>query len=271
MTLTSQKLKETMLELTALFRSERNIFQKFVIVYRYINLLNRTPLATGILQKIFDEATLTMGKADIDCQDRKNFLNVKSEVIYTNDFWVYYGNLEVIYGRMKELKKCKTDDRQEFDNLCRLFSKPYSKEMLELSFRVVNSNIFDQLDRELFFNEGKNEGKTWFDEENSVLYIKGERIPINQQDKTTNAHKILKYIFITNNDNLEDEFFFSEIAFDEFEDLEYKQDATSWRKYFVACDEIKKKIIKYTKNHVDNFLQFNSGQKGRVKINLEYL
>jgi len=271
MTLTSEKLKQTMLELTGLFYSERNIFQKFVIVYRYIGLINHTPIAKGVLQKIFDDAAEAMGKAELGCQDKKNFLNVKNEAVCSNDFWIYYGNLEIIYGKMKYLKACQTGDKKEFENLCRLFSKPYSKEMLELSFKVVNSNIFDRLDQEIFFNETDNEGRTWFDENNSILYIKGERVPIDRTGKTTNAHKLLRHIFITNKENLDDDFFYSEIAFDEFEDMEYKQDKSSWRKYFVACEEIKKKIIKYTKNHVDNFLLFNSGQKGRIKINLEHL
>ncbi|MEI6732303.1 MAG: hypothetical protein WCK90_06520, partial [archaeon] len=94
-----------------------------------------------ILQKIFDETSEALGKLNGDCLDQDEFLDVKGEVIYTNDFWVYYSNLEVIHGKMKKMKLCKIRDKVEFENLCRLFSKPYSREMLELSFKVVNSNI----------------------------------------------------------------------------------------------------------------------------------
>ncbi len=271
MTLKSEKLKQTMLELTGLFRSERNIFQKFVIVYRYIGLINHTPIAKGVLQKIFDDAAEAMGKAELDCQDRNNFLNIKNEAACSNDFWIYYGNLEIIYGKMKRLKACREGDKKEFEDLCRLFSKPYSKEMLELSFKVVNSNIFDRLDQEIFFNETDNEGKTWFDEKNSILYVKGERIPIDRTGKTTNAHKLLRHIFITNKDNLNDEFFYSEIAFDEFEDMEYKKDKNGWKKYFTACEKIRDKILANTRDKITNFLIFNTGKKGRIKINSDYI
>jgi hypothetical protein len=126
------------------------------------------------------------------------------------------------------------------------------------------------MEQEEFLKWSDKSGLTWFDEKRSILYIKGEKIPINLQDKITNAHKILKHIFITNKGNLKDDFFYSEIAFDEFEDLEYKQDKKSWKKYFIACEKIKEKIVENTKNKIDNFLIYNTGQKGRIKINFEY-
>ncbi len=265
MLISSRKIKEKMLELTRLFCIERNIFQRFVIVYRYIRLLNKDPLTKEILQKIFDETSEALGKLNGDCLDQDEFLDVKGEVIYTNDFWVYYSNLEVIHGKMKKMKLCKIGDKVEFENLCRLFSKPYSKEMLELSFKVVNSNIFDLLDRECFFLDEEKEAKTWFDEDKSHLWIKGRKIKINIQDKITNAHKILKHIFIRNKDNLKDEFFYSEIAEDEFGELEYKANGNKWKRYHNSCFEINRKA------GITDFLIFNTGRKGKVKVNQKYL
>ena len=267
----ASKIKAKMLEFTRLFCLERNIFQRFVIVYRYIRLLNKDPLTKEILQKMFDDTAKVMGKLNNDGMDEEEFLDVKGEVIYTNDFWVYYSNLEIIHGKMKTIKKCKLCDKSKFDNLCRLFSKPYSKEMLELSFKVINSNVFDQLDQKCFLDEGKKDGETYFEEKKSVLYIKGQKILINRQDKITNAHKILKYIFIDNKKNLEDDFFYSEIAENEFNELDYKERKNNWRTYFRACQDINEKILNQTNELIKDFLEFNTGKKGKASINKKYL
>lgn len=268
---TSHKIKQKMLELTRLFCIERNIFQRFVIVYRYIRLLNKDPLTKEILQKMFDDANKVMGKMNNCDMNEEEFLDVKGEVIYSSDFWMYYSNLEVIHGKMKTIKKCKICDRTKFDNLCRLFSKPYSKEMLELSFKVINSNVFNQLDQKCFFTEDEPDGKTYFNHKKSILYIKGQKVLINRQDKITNAHKILKYIFVDNKENLKDDFFYSEIAEDEFGELEYKDRKNSWRTYFRACQDVNEKILNQTNELVKDFLEFNTGRKGKVSVNKKYL
>jgi hypothetical protein len=245
-------VKEKMLELTRLFCIENNIFQRFVIVYKYITLIDKDPVTKEILQGIFDNTVKVMGEAGQGLNEDK-FLNVKSEVIHTNEFWTYYSNLKIIYSRMKKIKECKITDKKEFDDLCRLFSKPYSKDSLKLSFKVVNSNIFEQLDQK-----------------RSILWLKGQKVPIGKQDKIGNAHKLLKYIFIDNKDNLEDDFFYSEIAEDEFDDFdEYKENRRRWKRYHNICFEVNKKIEDALK--IKDFLIFNTGKKGKVKLNKKYL
>ncbi len=271
MRLSSQKVKQKMLELTRLFCIERNIFQKFVIVYKYIRLLNKDPLTQEILQKMFDDTAKIGGKDYSDCVDEEEFLDVKGEVLYTNDFWTYYSNLEIIYGKMKKMRECQICDKKKFENLCRLYSKPYSNEMLELSFKVINSNVFDQLDQKCFLCKEKEDKKTWFDNDKSILYIKGQKIYINKQEKTTNAHKILKYIFIDNKNNLSDDFFYSEIAEDEFGELEYKERINNWKKYNRACQYINDKIREQSNNSIIDFLIYNTGSKGKVRIRKKYL
>jgi hypothetical protein len=271
MSISPQKIKQKILELTRLFCIERNIFQRFVIVYRYIRLLNKDPLTKEILQKMFDDTAKVMGKLQKNGMDEEEFLDVKGEAIYTNDFWMYYSNLEVIHGKMKNIKECKTCDKVKFSNLSRLYSKPYSKEMLNLSFKVINSNVFDQLDQKCFLDEDKKVGKTYFDEKKSVLYIKDKKVLINRQGKITNSHKILKYIFIDNKKNLEDDFFYSEIAENEFNELDYKERKNNWRTYFRACQDINDKILNQTNELIKDFLEFNTGKKGKASINKKYL
>ncbi len=119
-----------------------------------------------------------MGEHSEDCLDEDQFLDVKGQAIFSRQFWIYYSNLEIIYGKMKKLKKCGVDDRLEFETLCQLFSKPYSRDMLSLSFKVVNSEVFTQLNQTLFFDDSGEE--TRFDAKHSILYVKGKKILINK-------------------------------------------------------------------------------------------
>lgn len=270
MSFSAQEIKEKMLEFTRLFCIERNIFQRFVIVYKYIRFLNKDPLTKDILQKIFNDTAKVMGESD-KRMDEDEFLDVKGEAIFTREFWNYYSNLEVIYGKMRKMKKCRICDGKEFEDLTRLFSKPYSKEMLELSLKVVNSNIFDKLDQETFLNGDQKYGETYFDADKSILHIKGKKIQINKQDKITNAHKILNHIFIRNKEDLKDDFYYAEIAEDEFNELEYKAKKDNWKRYHTACEEVNKKVKEQTNDEIKKFLLFNTGQKGKVKLNKKYL
>jgi len=271
MSISPQKLKKKILELTRLLCAETGIFQKLVIIYKYIYLLNTDPLAKNILQGIFDDTTKTMGEMCGGVTNEDEFMNVKGEVLFTNEFWLYFSNLEKIHDRMKKIKQQPACNRQEIHDLCNLFSKSYSHEMLELSVKVVNSNVFDRLDQEGFLNGDKLEGKTYFDQKRSILYIKGQKVLINMQDKITNTHKILKYIFVDNKKNLEDDFFYSEIAEAEFEDLEYKDSKNAWQTYHVACRDINLKITKQTNNKITDFLIYNTGKTGKVKLNSRYI
>ncbi len=140
--------------------------------------------------------------------------------------------------------------------------------MLELSFKVISSEVFDRLDQECFLCDKDDVKKVHFDEKKSILHLKGRKIKISEKDKITNSHKIIKYIFLDNKDNLEDDYYYSEIASDEFEDLEYKKTDRAWQKYYTACEKINKKLLE---DGIKDFLIFNTGKQGRVKINRAYI
>lgn len=263
-------IKEKMLEFTRLFSIETNVFQRFVIVYKYFRFLNRDPLVKNVLQKIFDETAKLVGEPEEDMNEDR-FLDVKSEAIYSKGFWIYYTNLEVIHGKMKRLQKCHLADKAELEKLSKLFSKPYSKKMLELSFEVVNSEVFNRLDQESFCEDDEHEGETYFNEDKSVLYVTGRKVLINKQDKITNAHKVLRYMFVSNKDNLTDDFYYSEMADTEFGELDYNRNPKAWERYRDTCKYINKLVQEQTDNVVKGFLMYNTGQKGRVKINKKYL
>lgn len=266
MKLVIQKTKENMLEFTQLFSIERNIFQRFVIVYKYICFLNKEPIVKDVLQKIFDDTSKIIGEPEVSTKENE-FLKVKGDVILSREFWIYYSNLEIIYGKMKQMQQCQITDKTEFEQLYKLFAKPYSEKMLTLSFEVVNSEIFNRLDQACFYLEDAKENETFFDEQTGILHIKGHKIKINKQDKITNAFKIIRHIFITNKNNTSDDFYFSEIAEDEFNELDYKHRKNNWRKYAKACEHINAK----TKDIAENFLILNTGETGKLKVNPKYL
>lgn len=264
-------IKNKMLELTRLFCVESNLFQKFIIVYQYITLLDKDPITKKILQKIFDNTVKSFGDFG-NCLDEDSFLNVKSDVIRTQEFWTYYSNLKIIYSRMKKIKKKCNCLPEEVNDLCNLYSRPYSTSALKLSFKIINSNIFDELDQKCFI-EGEDKAKTGlsFDTKKSILYINDFKIIISKQAKQTNDHKILNHIFITNKDNISDDFFYSEIAEDEFGELDYKGRKYNWNKYHRAAVYLNKKIANQTKNEIKNFLIISTGSAGKIKINSKYL
>lgn len=259
-----------MLEFTKLFCIETNIFQRFVIVYKYFKFLNTEPIVKDVLQKIFDDTAKIIGEPE-ENMDEDKFLKVKGDALFSREFWVYYTNLEVIHGKMKKLQKCHLTDKNELEQLSKLFSKPYSKKMLELSLEVINSEVFNRLDQEVFCEDDEHDGETYFDDEKSILYVKGEKVIINLQDKITNAHKVLHHIFITNKGNLKDDFYFAEIAEDEFQELDYKANPDNWKRYRRTCEYINDKIEEQTKNSIKDFMIFNSGRKAKVKVNQKYI
>lgn len=259
-----------MLEFTRLFLIERSCFQRFVIVYKYIRFLNKDPLAKNVLQKIFDDTAKIIGNDSLDNINEEQFLNVKGQAIFSREFWIYYNNLEIIHGNMKRVKECNLTDKKDIKQLYHLFSKPYSRQMLELSFKVINSEIFERLDKDCFFNCDEEDNKTYFDDKRSILYLRGLRIRINKQSRIINSHKILHHIFITNKKNLDDDFYYAEIAQEEFHELDYSSQKNNWKKYNRACEDINKKIKKQNKD-ISDFLIFNTGSTGMVKINQKYL
>lgn len=266
---TCQDIKQKMEGYAESFSSEETNFQRFVIVHDYFVYLQNDPLTKKVLQDIFDE-TIT-GTPDEPLSDDE-YLEAKTEAVHSQGFWFCFTNLEVISEKMSKLHDGgKSKDKAQFENLCRIFSKAYSNKMLELSFQVVTSEISERLNEACFFNSCDKDTKTFFDEDKSILYIRGRKVPINIQDKITNAHKILHHIFITNKNNVGDDFYYAEIAEDEFHELNYRDNPTAWERYHSACRYVNNRVEEITKGIIPDFLICNTGKKGHVSVNKKYL
>ncbi|PLX27970.1 hypothetical protein C0583_01915 [Candidatus Parcubacteria bacterium] len=249
---------------------EKSIFDKLVVIYKYFRYLSTEPLAKELLRKIYKESEAMGTFIHPDEVGIEEFLEIDKKTMYSKQFWMYMENLEKIHDKMKILKECKMKDRKLYEDICACYSKPYSEDLLDFTMQIVNSGFFEKISENKFIDDKEDE-KTSFDEKRGLLYLKGEKITINKQDKITNAYKILKYIFITNKDNLTDDFFYSEIAENEFNEIDYKNRNNNWQKYHTACKDIQSKIEKQTKDNISDFLIFNTGRTGKVSINKKYI
>lgn len=191
--------------------------------------------------------------------------------------WLNMGKVEGIDGISK------IEHRRIMESLLEntdfLFDTPYTAgdcclevrlDKLDLFLQKVSARI-RELKGEHVPKENSSKRELAFDKIESILFIDGYEVKIAVRDKKTVAHDILEYILVDNCENLGDDFYYSEIAFDKFGDEKYKSNPTAWRKYHAACMDIQDKIRKQTANKIDDFLIYNASQKGRVKINQKYL
>lgn len=171
MTICAQTIKEKMSEFARLFSIERNIFQRFVIAYKYFTYLNTEPVIKDILQKIFDDTAKLMGEPEN--MDEDKFLEVKGEALYSQSFWMYYTNLEIIHGKMKKLKKCHIDDKTDCDNL-----KKLKRNLKEIIFKertknshLQNYSLADTVEAEYLPKKNGNSSKTVHMQNISITHV----------------------------------------------------------------------------------------------------
>jgi hypothetical protein len=257
----AKELRAELKRLSSSFSEEENVFRRSIIVFNFVETIFKNKEAKKAFDFLVAEASEEMKLAETGNEEAI----LKTKLGCGCRFWRHFADLDAVHSIMKKMKRDK--DRLALKKLDEIICRPYSANLFQAAFQVASDCVLEKIEQEEFFKNSDRGEKTWFNEKESVLYIKGEKILINHQQKITNAHKILRHIFITNKNNLKDNFFYSEIAFDEFEDMEYKQEKDGWRKYFIACREINLKIEKETKNKINDFLVFNYGKKGQVKIN----
>lgn len=106
-----------------------------------------------------------------------------------------------------------------------------------------------------------------FNADSSILIVNDVKVKINRRRDDNNQHKLLNHIF----KNPGQEHFYSEIAEVEFGNGdEYRARGESlWRTYYRACQTINARLSQDA--NAPDFLDFNTGRTGRVRINPKYL
>ena len=261
----AKELRAELKHLSSSFSEEENVFRRSIIVFNFVETIFKNKEAKKAFDFLVAEASEEMRLAETGNEEAI----LKTKLGCGCRFWRHFADLDAVHSIMNKMKRDK--DRLALKKLDEIICRPYSAKLFQAAFQVVSDCVLEKIEQEEFFKKSDRTDKTWFDYQKSVLYLRGHKIPIAKQEKETNAHKILKYIFKDNKENLKDNFFYSEMAEDIFEDLEYKEDKNSWKKYTRTCEVINEKVFNGTKRAVDNFLIFNSGKRGCLKINPEYI
>ena len=274
---TTKKMKKKIDKIINTFKESRTSLEAYLAIHDFIELTEKIPGFADFMDKEMDS---------ID-EKKRNFLQLKhsgehrgkllktlemaDEILWQTDTDFQYRNLCNVYMAIEK-------DDFPFSGAW-LFSGSKPNEPLtpdnREEYQGFLDKIYKKVSRFLERQDPKEETEEdkkglSFDETKSLLYFQGQKIKIAKQDKLTNAHKILKYIFCK---DLKDEFYYSEIAEDEFGDDQehYAKTKNSWRPYHTACQEIQEKIRKSTLEKIEDFLIFNTGKTGKVRINPKYL
>lgn len=105
-----------------------------------------------------------------------------------------------------------------------------------------------------------------FDNAKGVLVVNGHKVRIKRQDKINNGHMVLREIFKEPESEHDYAFLFADMTGDEYQDSK-----SNWKKVYRACIHVNDKVREDSKNVIHDFLDFNTGIQGRVRINPKYL
>lgn len=120
--------------------------------------------------------------------------------------------------------------------------------------------------------EKKNELKIKsYDEKTRTLIIGDIKILIAKNEGNNNAHEIMTYIFIDNKNNLNDKFYYSEIADKRFEADYNSENKYAPQMYSGACKRINDIIKDVTSGQTKELLIFNYSTKGHIQVNSKYV
>lgn len=137
----------------------------------------------------------------------------------------------------------------------------YSK-FATISMEMVNKYLVDEIDSIAILENNAPKKQIYYDDENFLLHIRGKTIKIKRKNEEPIDHYILKSL---NQNDFQDEAFYSEIIEDFFEGDEKK-----YRSLYSACERLNKKVFQ-TDNNIKDFLIYTSGRKGSCRINFKYL
>ncbi len=138
----------------------------------------------------------------------------------------------------------------------------------EMYAGISFNQLFTDVHEEYHKREKKpvKNNKPHYDEVNGVLHIQDHKIKIRLHDEDTKQNQLLKYIFITNSNDIGREFDFTEFPFEDV--LDKKKFKEICR---TACTAINDKIKIETQDKIVDFLEFNTLTYGFLNINPKYL
>ncbi len=249
-----------------------------------------------------EDNDLFKNSSDVNVIDMNTIKNLETSLPYFNElkiaqeqkkeyeldkllFPFYLTYLYLVYYTINEAKNRFKNKQEQRERITKVFNKflntiaptnikKDNKEykislniysFFQSSILLVNNYIINKLEAEEFILGKKAEPKLSFNQEKSILTIKGQKIKIARKNDMSLDHYILDFIF--SKDDLFEQADFSEIARDYLKE-DYNR---SSQRYFKACKRLNEKIAKDTNYKINDFLEAHSGKTGWCKINPKYL
>ena len=281
MNIPKQQIKEKLANYAVKFQIETSSFQKMAILHEYINFIGSN--------KIFSELTLNkdiktaefvkeISKDNIDTDNFKSLfkdLRFLKEGVNLKDYPVdilelaksVFYSLSIMAFAMEEYKQADDKRQKKLEaNIKEVFSDPLKTSIVNMQVSLLNTKLFNILDKEIFLNKNSIDNKIVFDKEKSILHIKGKKVKIKRKADLPLEHYILEYLF--EQEDREEEIYYRDIAEEKLKELEYNN-TKDWKKYYNACERLQNKIRIDT--NINDFLIYTTNKTGNVKVNKKYL
>ena len=288
--MTTQQIKQKLAQYANDFQLEENSFKKISLIHEYLNFIDNNDklkhLFNGDKKQVQDflvKATENKLKPDLKTEDIVNVLgdnfvqpslSVDEHPVKMEMAKAYYSGLSVVASGLDVYKIVDEEKRKKLEkSFDEITSDKEKITTFIMFFTMLNTDLFNYLDKEEFLNKGNDEAdkqKTQisFDPKQSILNFKGEEIKITRKNDLPADHYILDYLF--EQKDLEEDNYYKQIAKGKIADFDYHAE-TEWNKYYKACQRLQDKIRTSTKAKIDDFLIFNSGKTAYVKINPKYI
>lgn len=248
------------------FQAENNCLKKLVILHSYMDFLKTDNTLKTLFEKENSQTETTLNSmlsgsttfADFNIQTGKT--NIDSNSIF------FYCFLDAMYKTMEEYKVLTDKEKIEKfkQNVELAFKDPMQNMVYNMAFAVLNKKIINELSTEDFIKGHKD--NTYFDNEQSVLHIKGKEVKIKRKADLPIEHYILECLF--DQEDKTEEVYYQDIAKEKLRALEYDS-SNDWKTYHKACQRLQDKIR--IDAQIDDFIIFTTGKTGNVKINNNYL
>ena len=281
MKIPKQQIKEKLANYAVQFQVETSGFQKMVILHEYINFIGSNKVFSEILSNNNKETVEFVKKISKDNIDIDNFKSIFKDLgflkngVKLKDYPVdilelaksVFHSLSIMAFAMEEYKQADDKRQKKLEaDIKEVFSDPLKTSIVNMQLSLLNTKLFNILDKEIFLNKNSLDNKIIFDKEKSILHIKGKKVKIKRKADLPIEHYILEYLF--EQDDKQEEVYYRDIATEKLKELEYNS-KTDWKKYYNACERLQDKIRVET--NINDFLIFTTNKTGNVKINKKYL
>ncbi len=205
----NSQIKEKLADYSTKFQIETNSFQKMVILHEYIGFIKSNKVFSDLLKnenKNTQEFAKECSKKTINIDNFKSLFREIGFVEEGKNIKDYSTNiltlakpvfrtLSIMAFSMEEYKQADNKRREKLEsNLKEAFSNPLNIIVVSIQFSILNTKLFEFLDKEAFLNKDVMTDKIIFDNQKSILYIKDKQIRIKRKKEINPFDLLLFYL-----------------------------------------------------------------------------